>query len=697
MTRATRPPPAGIAALVALALGLGSTARSQRPEDVETPSTSVGDASAAAVAHTDEVDEAEGTGGEATPAPRPEPASDDEARARGPVYGARARVRAPRGAPSELRIAGSVGRDVPGALGDPFRAVESMPGVVSIRSGAPYVYVRGAPPASAGHQWDGIPLPLLFHLALGPAVVHPRMVATMHWYPGVAPARYGRRMGATLEAEAPTTAVLETSSELELRLLDANGYLEVPWRRGELRVAGRYGYPGPLLALFVPGLRLQYWDYQARARFDLGDETHAQLVALGSHDVYAATPELASLGGVPDIPQRDVGLDFHRLEARLLRARGPWEAAGALRVGWDRSFFESDLRVELAELAARAHVEHRSASGHRWRVGVDVAGTASDVVVPRRAGGAPTEIHVDLPALAHEVGRMAAGVHAEASWRVADGTRLQLGTRGDVWLGPRAPLGSADVRLFVEQVVQPWLEVHAGAGTAHQPAVFVVPLPGLSHLPLDDTLGRAWQTEAGLSVSLPHDVRVRTGAFAHHYDRVLLLDTVPNGGSLADEVVPSEARAWGLELFVRRERPGPVRGWLSYTLAWARARTEAYGIGSFVPDFDVRHTLHAVLAVSLGRLELGLRAFAQSGRMANAKGFDRTVPIYAQRLPWFGRIDARLSWHLRWGPADVSVYAEWLNVLLAREPIDARCFFGHCEQVYAPTVAVPNAGLRAQW
>ena len=72
-------------------------------------------------------------------------------------------------------------------------------------------------------------------------------------------------------------------------------------------------------------------------------------------------------------------------------------------------------------------------------------------------------------------------------------------------------------------------------------------------------------------------------AFAHRYEHLILLDTVANGGSLSDEVVPSDALSYGLELFVRREKPGLVRGWVSYTLAWARAETEAYGIGALAP------------------------------------------------------------------------------------------------------------------
>ena len=38
-------------------------------------------------------------------------------------------------------------REMPGAFGDAFRAIEALPGVTPLASGIPYFYVRGAPPA----------------------------------------------------------------------------------------------------------------------------------------------------------------------------------------------------------------------------------------------------------------------------------------------------------------------------------------------------------------------------------------------------------------------------------------------------------------------------------------------------------------------------------------------------------------------
>src|SRR5690606_4761476 len=37
-------------------------------------------------------------------------------------------------------------REIPGTFGDPFRAIEALPGVTPIVSGLPFFFIRGAPP-----------------------------------------------------------------------------------------------------------------------------------------------------------------------------------------------------------------------------------------------------------------------------------------------------------------------------------------------------------------------------------------------------------------------------------------------------------------------------------------------------------------------------------------------------------------------
>jgi len=163
-------------------------------------------------------------------------------------------------------------RDMPGAFGDPYRAIEALPGVVPIASGLPYFYVRGAPPGNVGYVFDGIPVPYLYHFAAGPGVLSPAFVDHVDLYPGAYPARYGRFAGAIVAGEmAPPRYRLR--GEAAIRLVDSGAVIEAPFAggRGSAMVGGRFSYTAAVLSLIVRDVSLSYWDYQGRARYDIGN------------------------------------------------------------------------------------------------------------------------------------------------------------------------------------------------------------------------------------------------------------------------------------------------------------------------------------------------------------------------------------------------------------------------------------------
>jgi outer membrane receptor protein involved in Fe transport len=97
-------------------------------------------------------------------------------------------------------------REIPGTFGDPFRAIEALPGVTPIVSGLPFFFVRGAPPGNVGYYLDGIRVPLLFHVGAGPSVVHPGLMDRVDLYPGGYPARYGRFAGGIVAGKRSSRA-----------------------------------------------------------------------------------------------------------------------------------------------------------------------------------------------------------------------------------------------------------------------------------------------------------------------------------------------------------------------------------------------------------------------------------------------------------------------------------------------------------
>ena len=96
-------------------------------------------------------------------------------------------------------------REMPGAFGDPFRAIEALPGVAPVISGLPYYYIRGAPPNDNAYYVDGVRVPFLFHIGIGAAVIHPALVERVDFFPGAAPAAYGNAAGAVIAGQTRAT------------------------------------------------------------------------------------------------------------------------------------------------------------------------------------------------------------------------------------------------------------------------------------------------------------------------------------------------------------------------------------------------------------------------------------------------------------------------------------------------------------
>ena len=134
-------------------------------------------------------------------------------------------------------------RQIPGTFGDPFRAIEIMPGVTPVVSGLPFFFIRGAPPGNVGYFLDGVRVPLLFHVGIGPSAVHPALISRVDLYPGGYPARFGRFSGGIVSGEVAPPAT-EAHGEGNLRLFDVGALAETPIANGKgaVLLGGRYSY-----------------------------------------------------------------------------------------------------------------------------------------------------------------------------------------------------------------------------------------------------------------------------------------------------------------------------------------------------------------------------------------------------------------------------------------------------------------------
>lgn len=664
----------------------------------------------------------------APPTPPPDPEPEPEVAPRPPpttdviVRGGRSAVTSATGSES---LARAEVRQLPGAFGDPFRAIEVAPGLAPVITGLPYFYVRGAPPGNVGYYFDGVRVPYLFHFGLGPAVIHPALIARTDLHKGGYPAAFGRWAGGIVDATAmPPSEKLH--GEGLLRLIDAGALVEAPFGggRGSALAAGRYSYTAALFSALASDTTLDYRDYQTRVSWALSDRDTISLLGFGAYDL-ASQRELvdpASVGIAPppspllraerrEITRVLFASEFHRADLRWDHALG---GGGRLRVagtlGYDRTRVEARRAAEDVMTAARIDLVQPVTRGVVLRAGGDV------VIDDYHADSLPRfadddDVVARQQAIFAQRTDFATGVRADAVLTVVPRVEVVPGVRFDVFGSADQRAASVDPRLAARFDVTDAVHVVHAYGLATQAPSTPVTLPAIGIARLEGGLQRAAQTSAGVEVDLPEDVTATASLF---HDAFYALNDALGTAKVeltdierSDTLVgKSRGSAYGVELGVRRKLTQRLGGIVAYTLS--RSMRTADG-RRFLSAYDRPHVLNAAASYDLGRgWRAGARFVFYSGvpTTPEAPAFPgQLVGVPPERTPAFYRFDARVEKRWRIGERGfVSVVLEALNATLTREVTGYRCGTalaipgetprvpGCTERVIGP-IAVPSLGV----
>jgi hypothetical protein len=543
---------------------------------------------------------------------------------------------------------------IPGSLGDPFRTIESLPGVAVVAWPAPIYAVRGSNPGNTGYFLDEVQVPLLFHLALGPSVIHPYFFDTMAFYPGGYPAAYGRYAAGIVTAQTRAAAEDRAHAVGELRLYDASALFSTPWPDGKGGVAAafRYSYTGALLSLLRNDIKLSYWDYQLRADRRVGT-WRLSLLLFGSGD------DLDYKLDEQD-PRREYLLQFHRASLRASTALGGGQLRARIALGADQS---SAPIVENYTISASAYSILPRISYDRqsryvdWEAGLDGQAQWLRPTTTTYEAGASD--------LARRRTALLLAGYASASVRAGDRLTLTPGVRLDSYtisgvtksdLGPRL-----SARLLLDATI--WLA--ASGGRFSQPPSLSVQIPAAENFGLAlYGLQTSWQGSLGVGTHRLRVVDVEVTGFLQRYVLTDLRDpTLASPDPLAsDFLVRRDARSYGLEVMIRRPASERLHGWLAYTLSQSQ---RAMGAGVIGPsDWDQRHILNAVLAYRLGAYTLGARGHLNTGRPVLVQGGQAESFV---RLPAFYQLDLRAERRFLFNAFTLDLYAEVVNATYTRE------------------------------
>ncbi len=575
-------------------------------------------------------------------------------------------------------------RLLPGAFGDPFRAVEAAPGVVPLVSGVPYFYVRGAPPGNVGYVLDGIRVPLLFHLGLGPSVIHPALIDRVELSPGSTP-EVGRYAAGVVSGTL-TAPREELRVEGNLRVVDTGAFLEVPFDegRGQAMAAGRFSYTAALFSLINSSTVLNYWDYAGRFSYEVAPGHRLGVFGFGAYDYLGEKQETG-----PDKLMVDTG--FHRLDFfyDVDLGRGS-KLSHDVVLGWDQTHLDEGREVLDQSLSIRSLLEHSLGELGQVRTGVEVSFDRYDVDLDRGEDEGFTSFFSSRTDLA-------AGAFVTLPLNVGRVWSVLPGLRADLFASDGESAFSLDPSVSSKVQILRWLALTASAGLVSQPPSFIVAGPGFRPGLDQGGLQRIFTSSAGLEVS-PGDYWTLRGTVY----RLTMFDLNDALGTsaLAGEGFPEgfedfdqrfRGTSTGLELSASRRLSRTIGAAISYTLGRSQ-RSDRAG-RQFPSGFDRTHVLSAALSFDFTKgFRGGIKQLLYSG--APQLELSEGEVSVRTRLPPFYRLDWRAE--KRWDlgkRGHISLVAEVLNTFLAAETVGESCAADRCSPTRLGPVTIPSLGV----
>jgi len=553
----------------------------------------------------------------------------------------------------EVRLADEELTQTPGTFGDPFRALESLPGVATVAWPAPIYAVRGSNPGNTGFFLDGVRVPALFHFALGPSVIHPYFFDNLEFFPGGYPARFGRYAAGIVSADTRAPPTDRVHASVDVRLFDAGALISAPLPgNGSVAVAGRYSYTAELVSLLNQDVSIDYWDYQLRADRRVGP-FQLTLLAFGSHDTLIPKRN--------DSP-REVELGFHRVSLRAVAPLLGGRLQGSVAVGSDHSRAPIEdvypITVDAVSVAPRLAYLRSFAVA-------DVA-AGFDGELARYEPIVMGDLH---PPSAWDFGERRDAIllagYASATLRAGGRLTLTPELRFDSYEVSGATARDLAPRLAARIAVRDDTAIKVAGGRFTQLPSLPLQIPGAEAFGLRLLgLQTAWQASLGVETNHFPAIELGVTGYVQRYALTDLRDPRPsNPDPLADDfLIKRDALSYGLELLARRPLSNRLHGWLSYTLS---NNLRSFGGGAVGPsDWDQRHILNLVVGYRAGRNTVGGRAHFNTGRpyiYYDAEGG------HFQRLPAFYQVDLRVDHRVTFDKFVLNVYLELVNASLSRQ------------------------------
>jgi hypothetical protein len=620
--------------------------------------------------------------------------------------------------PGQLTLSRKQLRDMPGGLGgDPFRAIQNLPGIARNNGLGGALRIRGASPADTGFLMDGHSLPLLYHFGGGPAIVNDRFIEKIDFFPGGAPAMYGRFTSGLVSVTSRTPGTKGIHGEIFLDIIHAGVYLEAPLgKEWGIALAARRSYVDAFLGLVTPdALAARYWDYQAKITWHRGRH-RLSLFVFGSDDLVDYQGRIDG----DDLPF--LGDDPYFLAMHFGRAILQYTyTTKAIKFDLSASAGFSATRITTPEetgelwewpIALRANLQFQLHKTTELTLGIDSQWTRHtfDFALPvgeilffpkpsRNTFTVKGEGEKDLTA---------PGAYINLRLRPHKAFRFDIGLRADIYHMQERLFWGLNPRFSGRWSFHKQWTLLVSSGLFHRTPDIQQWSEELGNP--DIQLQAALQNAAGLEWTPFRALHIRMQLFFNYmFDRISGSGRViESEGTLKREKYNNEGlgRAYGMELLIQLKPWKGLSGWLAYTLSRAERGSLAQGINRLYGS-DQTHILNLLLQYELGHgWKIGARFRLVSGRPHTPiiggvydADRDRYQPVYgardSERLPMFHQLDLRIdkTWTFRtWS---LGVYLDLLNVYNAQNTERYRYQYEYSSRYPIPGLPIiPAFGLK---
>lgn len=589
---------------------------------------------------------------------------------------------------------------LPGAGGDPVKAVQNLPGVSRVAGFSSQVVIQGSEPKDTRYDLDGHEIPLVFHFGGLTSVVMPEAVEQVDYLSAGYGPEYSRALGGivSLKTRKPQISDRDSKGFAFMDTMKMGGlYESIIDDHSSYLISARYSYIGAVLraalkdnSSFDLTVAPEFADITGVYVNQLNERDELKIVTLASRDTLEfllkePLKEEPGLRGtfynetsfvrvVPHWTRKwdtdrtsrvslgvgtnkiiiDIGDQYFKNDVNTLTLRGEWDQKftkdWSSQIGIDNQYYQARYNVRLP--AGRSETSQTPFSASEIREVEGQSNINNIGTYWRNEWNPEGSKWTYLPSLRHDYfnltkeHRISPRLGARYKW---DESLLIKGS-GGIYNQPPQPQEVSTS--FGNPEIKSPLAMHAMLGFEKD--------------------FRQGATEGWI---------LNGGVFHRDFSRLVVSSSqyIVREGTLVPEIYSNkgQGRAQGLEFLLKGEM-NPWTTWLSYTLTQSR-RWEP-GVAEHPSQYDQTHNVNLVGSYQFPK------EWKLSGRLRYVTGNPKTPivgasfdsdndvyipkqgPIYSERMRDFSQLDLRVDKKIIDDKVLWSFYADIQNILNSKNP-----------------------------